>query len=413
MTSWNLETFGEDERRIKKSNVRHVFTPHKPIDDERIFKGRLEEMKQILSTLNTPGQHALLFGDRGVGKSSLANMAANQLIRITGQKLIIKRCDSSDNFLTIMEPVLDEIGYSPRTKSITSQKGLSASLLQGSISLGNTIEKEGYIQQSLSPSWVSNKIKDLDALLLIDEFDSIQEVEDKFKVAELIKQLSDSNANLKILIVGIAESASELTEGHPSVQRCLKEIKLNRMKYEDLAQVIRSGAYLLNLTFEKDVVFRIVRLSSGYAYFTHLLSLKAAEEAVIEERNVVKVENLDFAIEKAINDCESSLQLLYERSIQSSIEHYKRILYAISLCNDEFIRNKDIKIQYEKKFGEPLSPSSLRRCVSKIVSNSNDKILKRIYKGVYRFPDPRMASYIRIAQAYMYTTNEDIIINNQ
>lgn len=49
MNTLDLEVFGEDERRIRKSNVRHIFTPHKPITDERFFRGRLEEMKQLLS----------------------------------------------------------------------------------------------------------------------------------------------------------------------------------------------------------------------------------------------------------------------------------------------------------------------------------------------------------------------------
>ena len=102
MNTLDLEVFGEDERRIRKSNVRHIFTPHKPITDERFFRGRLEEMKQLLSTLNTPGEHALLYGDRGVGKSSLANIAAQNLVKLTEQKLIIKRCDSSDNFLIFL-----------------------------------------------------------------------------------------------------------------------------------------------------------------------------------------------------------------------------------------------------------------------------------------------------------------------
>ena len=82
MNTLDLEVFGEDERRIRKSNVRHIFTPHKPITDERFFRGRLEEMKQLLSTLNTPGEHALLYGDRGVGKSSLANIAAQNLVKV-------------------------------------------------------------------------------------------------------------------------------------------------------------------------------------------------------------------------------------------------------------------------------------------------------------------------------------------
>lgn len=37
MNTLDLEVFGEDERRIRKSNVRHIFTPHKPITDERFF----------------------------------------------------------------------------------------------------------------------------------------------------------------------------------------------------------------------------------------------------------------------------------------------------------------------------------------------------------------------------------------
>lgn len=230
MNTLDLEVFGEDERRIRKSNVRHIFTPHKPITDERFFRGRLEEMKQLLSTLNTPGEHALLYGDRGVGKSSLANIAAQNLVKLTEQKLIIKRCDSSDNFLSIIEPALIEAGCCPRTISITSQQNFNISIFKNNITSGNTVQKEGNVNQSLSPSWVAQKIKDLNVLLLIDEFDAIQGVEDKYKVAELIKQLSDSDSKLKILIVGIAESSSELTEGHPSVQRCLKEIKLSRMK---------------------------------------------------------------------------------------------------------------------------------------------------------------------------------------
>ena len=51
------EIFYEDERRLKESGVRNVFTPHTPINQENLFRGRITEVQQILSTLNTPGQH--------------------------------------------------------------------------------------------------------------------------------------------------------------------------------------------------------------------------------------------------------------------------------------------------------------------------------------------------------------------
>lgn len=79
-------------------------------------------MQQILSTLNTPGQHVLLFGERGVGKSSLANIASNKLIKIAGKELVVKRCSKSDSFSTIFEDVLLKCGVdiSISTKNNTS-----------------------------------------------------------------------------------------------------------------------------------------------------------------------------------------------------------------------------------------------------------------------------------------------------
>lgn len=402
----DLDRFAEDERRIMKSKVREVFTPHKPITTERFFRGRMEELKQLLSTLNTPGEHALLYGDRGVGKSSLANITAKHLVNLTNRKLIKKRCDSSDTFFSIIEIVLEEAGYSSRTISVTKQQGFTLSAFNGSISSGNSSLVDGVKSQAISPSWVAQIIGDLNVLLLIDEFDAIKSVDDKYKIAELIKQLSDSDSKLKILIVGIAESSSELTEGHPSVQRCLKEVKLNRMSYEDLRQIIKYGADALGLNFNREVVMRIIRLSSGYAYFTHLLALKAAENAIIDERDNIAFDNLNFAIKEAINDCESSLQKLYELSIKNSVDRYQKVLYAIALCNEEFIRKKDVVTKYRLKFNEEISMSALNSCFSRIASEDNSRILKRIYKGIYRFSDPRMSSYIRIVQSYMYTPDE-------
>ena len=116
------ETFYEDERRLKNSGVRNVFTPHTPINQENLFRGRINEVQQILSTLNTPGQHVLLFGERGVGKSSLANIASNKLIKIAGKELVVKRCSKSDSFSTIFEDVLLKCGVdiSISTKNNTS-----------------------------------------------------------------------------------------------------------------------------------------------------------------------------------------------------------------------------------------------------------------------------------------------------
>ncbi len=69
------DPFGiKKERLIKDSGVREIFTPNKPVNVVDLFFGRKELAKSIIESINTPGQHLLLYGDRGVGKSSLANI---------------------------------------------------------------------------------------------------------------------------------------------------------------------------------------------------------------------------------------------------------------------------------------------------------------------------------------------------
>src|SRR5689334_13195709 len=102
------DPFGLDrEKRILNSGVRSIFTPHQPIQSIELFFGRSKEVSAIIEQLNTPGQHALLFGDRGVGKSSLANVASDLVLsRLSGGKFWNKRCDSTDSFKTLfIEPL--------------------------------------------------------------------------------------------------------------------------------------------------------------------------------------------------------------------------------------------------------------------------------------------------------------------
>ena len=400
-----VESFYEDERRVQASGVREVFTPHTPINHENLFKGRIVEVQQILSTLNTPGQHVLLYGDRGVGKSSLANIASKKLIEITGKQLIIKRCSKSDNFSTLFDDLLMHCGIDTSVSNRVQQQGIKFNPIE----VGRAITKEGCLNKLESPSWIHNKIKDSNVLMLIDEFGSIQDVDDKHKVAELIKLLSDSNSLCKLFVVGIAESAEELTAGHPSVQRCLREIKLNKMSQRELAEIINNGSKQLKISFSRDAKFRIIRLSSGYPHFTHLLALKAAELAIINEITDVGLDILNEAIEKSVSDCENSLRQSYEDTIQSSstMVIYRKVLYATALCNTDFIRSSDIRFIYNIIFDDEIIPQRLNQYLSNLVSNSNDKILRRITKGVYRFSDPRMSSYIRLIQSDMYTDKEE------
>jgi MoxR-like ATPase len=57
-----------------RTKIFNVFLPGTPISDFDFFAGRKQQMNAVTSAIMQPGRHAILFGERGVGKTSLAKV---------------------------------------------------------------------------------------------------------------------------------------------------------------------------------------------------------------------------------------------------------------------------------------------------------------------------------------------------
>lgn len=406
-----MDIFGiEREKKIIESGVRNIFTPYQPIMSDGLFFGRASEVSRIIQQLNTPGQYSILFGDRGVGKSSLANFSSDLILGIiAGGKLIKKRCDSHDTFQSIIEPLLNDVGINIQIKSTQAQKaeggnaGVDIKLFKAGIDTKTTTTEnmDGLESKANSPSWVAQQIKGIKGLFLLDEIDIVAK-EEKWKVAELIKQLSDEGSSLKFLVVGIAETAEELTNGHPSVQRCLKETPLKKMSNAELREILDNGESKLNISFTEGAKRWIVKVSSGYPHFTHLLALKSAEQAIGESRASISIHHIVAATEDAAGDSEGTLKAKYNNSTRSSnTDEFKKILLAAANCNTEEITAKQLRNEYNTLWGKPINQGWLNNYLQKIVSEDETNIIRRVAKGVYKFTDPRMPSYIKLINLAM------------
>lgn len=398
------DPFGlEREQVIAASSVRAVFTPHQPVSQSTLLFGRTEEVRGLVETLNTPGQHVLLYGDRGVGKSSLANVVADVVRVAMGRTVYRKRCDSQDTFETIVQAPLKAVGADLTLTglSTTDNIRMSGALRGGPLSAGGESSQEVLATYtatgSLSPSTVAQALRNLDALLVVDEADAIASGDDRRKLAELIKHLSDEGSAFKIMVVGIAATGGELTAAHPSVQRCLRETKLRRMRDAELEEIVTSGASALKLNFATEVTHSIVRLSAGYPHFTHLLALKCAEEAITRGRHEIRHEHLRDAMQLALTDAEGTLRRVYADSVRSASDMYRVILVAAASLTDEEFGSSELRDAIESRTSEPISQGSLNNYFQRLVSRDGTTILRRTGQGYYRFEDPRMPSYVRIA----------------
>ena len=400
----------EREREIIRAGVRSIYTPYRPINSLELFSGRKEEVIRLIEHMNTPGQHILLYGDRGVGKTSLANILAIVLKQVADGILIEKRCDSTDTFASIVAKPLTGVGVDVNLSATQRQKTVSGELEAGIQLIKGKANTEkstidtfnGIGEQANSPAWVAEKLKDTSALFIIDEVDALVANSDRRKIAELIKHLSDAGSPFKIMIVGISETAEKLTGGHPSVHRCLKETKLNRMSEEELAEIVTNGSEKLDLDFEEQAIRAIENLSAGYPHFTHLLALKCAEDAIAQDRSRISLRDLNHALNAAVQDAEGTLKLLYDTAVRSyqAADMYRLIVRAAAYCatpTSEFT-SRELREKIKLFSGETVSQQVLNNYFKKLVSDGEDKILQRLAVGVYRFSDPRMPSFVRIVE---------------
>ena len=92
--------------------TQRLFNPSSPIDEDRLFSGRLTQVTDMLGVVYERGAHAILFGERGVGKSSLANTITAKIPpAVTNIKFLKENCRPEDTFFTLWSKILFEFQY--------------------------------------------------------------------------------------------------------------------------------------------------------------------------------------------------------------------------------------------------------------------------------------------------------------
>ncbi|MPM03110.1 hypothetical protein SDC9_49370 [bioreactor metagenome] len=375
--------------------IGRAFTPSTPINETDFFYGRKNQLEQIVNSINLEGQHAILYGERGVGKTSLANIMTFKITNIYPIKIT---CNRQDDFKSIWIRVFDSIPVSHKTDGI----GFKPPEKKSVINLGSAIKQYSEVK----PSDIESLIKKLpryNYLFIFDEFDNTKKkVKDSF--ADLIKSLSDNLSYVTLVFVGIADNVEELIGSHQSIERCLKQIKMPVMSNQECAMIIDSGFKKVGITIDPIVREKIIEFASGYAHYVHLLCYFGAKELIENKRSYFNQAYLSIAINKGIENVNEQIRSSYQKAITDSKSNAKW-LSVLNACahakTDQFncFKISDVSNEYNRNKVSPIKSNYITYNINQLCKKERGEILKKIGTGVntrFRFINPLMRAFVKL-----------------
>jgi Cdc6-like AAA superfamily ATPase len=376
----------------RRGDVTEAFSPGAPVQERDLFAGRAPQISALEDAVNQRGRHAIVYGERGVGKTSLANVLPLVMHRPNKELIHVRvNADPTDNYVSLWKKVFKRMTY-------------ESSATGGSITR-KIAEDFG---AELTPDDVQLVLSDFSSnqmpIIVLDEFDRLQDKTATQLVADTIKALSDYSVNATIVIVGVAEDVSSLIQGHESITRCLVQIKMPRMSTEEMKQLVLTRYRRCGLSTDADTVWKIVFLARGLPYYAHLLAMHAARYALTQKRVSVRHQDVDKALEGAISELDQSIKEKYVVAVRS--QRADDTLYAPVLLACAFATTDELGRFQQTAVAGPLNKiipgknyqaSTFALHMNAFTEDDRGRVLQRFgtprnYR--YRFADPMMQPYV-------------------
>jgi Cdc6-like AAA superfamily ATPase len=386
----------EPDKAILSSKIAEVFTPSAPINHQALFAGRADQIRAVINAVNQRGQHAIIFGERGVGKTSLANILAEKL-RLSGFQGVVTNninCDGEDNFTSLWLKILREFAVARRLRP--------AGFVQSEPQIEVTSLNQ-FVTNTLAPDDVRVMLQRFvsRAVVIIDEVDRITDPKTTRLLADTIKTLSDHSVDTTLVLLGVADSVDELIAEHTSIERSLVQIRMPRMSQDELYEIIDRGLFEVGMTIETDARRHIAHLSQGLPHYTHLLTLYASQKAVDHSRINVILEDVGTAIHQAVKKTQHSILTAYNNAINGTWNTlYDEVLLACALAKTDdlgYFAPSDVREPMSVIMGKEFMVKSFLRHLNDFCAARRGFVLqKNSATKRYRFKNPLMQPFVVI-----------------
>lgn len=377
-----------------RARLSQGFSPSAPINRFELFAGRAGQVKSMIQAIGTRGNHAILYGERGVGKTSLVTVLREIYAEFPGHEgaVIVKvSCKEDDTFTSVWKKMLCEIDL-----VVENEYGPPEEIRLSDL-MGDDFNSSKACRICAQRSQGSRGI-----ILIFDEFDCMP-AEHRSNFAPTIKELSDNSIETTIILVGVAADVKGLIEKHQSVDRCLKQILMPTMTHDEIVSLIDKVLAPIGMTMENEAKTKIVMLAQGLPHYAHLLGQEASFLSVDAGRKHVTTADVDAGIANAIANTLQSTRNDYQTASEGQRKGtlFPQVLLACAVAPVDdlgYFSSADIREPLRQLTGESYDIPSYAQHLNKLSTDeTRGPVLERLdlgYRLRFRFLNPLLRPFI-------------------
>ena len=373
-----------------------AFNPSGPVSDKDLFAGRESQITDVLGAVGQSGQHVILFGERGVGKTSLASLTHEfwtYMQRDSNVCSVRCNCGSADTYQSIWQEIAQLISdqYEKRGEELPS--GDAWTELYTDIIAGEaTTHKVRRFLDLAGKTFI----------IVIDEFDQVEDEDTIQEFSNTIKALSDFLVPTTIILVGVADTVDDLIQNYSSIERALRQVRMPAMSTDELIQIVERGYSLAGLKAKKDVFERIGRMSQGLPHYAHRIGQESGFAALCKESIEVTNQDLEVGVSRAIELTNETIRASYAKAITSpqTGNLYRQVILACAMAKDDdlgYFAAADIRRPLTKITGKDYGIPQFIVHLKKFRTPGKGAILQdegENWSRRYRFKTPLMRPYV-------------------
>lgn len=390
----------EEQRKLffdKSLLAGQIFNPNTPVSEKDLFLGRQVQITRVVDAIFQKGQHAIIFGERGVGKTSLSNVLADFIPHQNSRILSVRvGCTKNDSFSSVWRNLINEMALSKSKAKIGFQPATQPEPYSADRFFPNETVSVNEVRLAL------NEIADIFLpIIIVDEFDRLDgAVREQF--ADLIKTLSDSASIATVVLIGVGDSVIDILHDHESVSRALMQIHMPRMNRDEIKGILANGVAKIGMTIDEKVEEQISVLSKGLPHYAHLLGLHCVRYALGRMSLVIEEQDFNAAVQSAITNTIQSVVTTYNNAIRSTRKNnlFADVLLACALAPvnslGEFAA-QDVREPMRKITGKEYDIPAYAQHLNEFSESLRGEILiksgpRRLTR--YKFSDPIMQPFI-------------------